>query len=97
MQIAKKIRLYPNKEQEELFWQFAGTSRWAWNESLAYRIDRYEKDGSNTTIQQGIEHIQDLKHNNPDYVWVKSIPEAITKQSIKDFHNFKLYLFLHSS
>ena len=84
MQIAKKIRLYPNKEQEELFWQFAGTSRWAWNESLAYRMDRYEKDGSNTTVQQGIEHIQDLKHNNPDYVWVKSIPEAITKQSIKD-------------
>lgn len=37
MQIAKKIRLYPNKEQEELFWQFTGTSRWAWNESLAYR------------------------------------------------------------
>lgn len=84
MQIAKKIRLYPNKEQEELFWQFAGTSRWAWNESLAYRIDRYEKDGSNTTIQQCIEHIQELKHNNSDYSWVNSIPEAITKQSIKD-------------
>ena len=50
MQIAKKIRLYPNKEQEELFWQFAGTSRWTWNESLAYRMDRYEKDGSNTTL-----------------------------------------------
>lgn len=84
MQIAKKIRLYPNKEQEELFCQFAGTSRWAWNESLAYRMARYEKDGSNTTIQQGIEHIQDLKHNNFDYAWVNSIPEAITKQAIKD-------------
>ena len=43
MQIAKKIRLYPNKEQEELFWQFAGTSRRAWNKSLAYRMARYEK------------------------------------------------------
>lgn len=50
MQIVKKIRLYPNKEQEELFCQFAGTSRWAWNELLAYRMARYEKDGSNTTI-----------------------------------------------
>ena len=84
MQIAKKIRLYPNKEQEELFWQFVGTSRWAWNESLAYRIARYEKDGSNTTVQQCAKHIQELKHNNSDYAWVNSIPEAITKQAIKD-------------
>ena len=93
MQIAKKIRLYPNKEQEELFWQFAGTSRWAWNESLAYRIERYDKDGSSTTVQQGIEHIQDLKHNNPDYDWVNSIPEAITKQAIKDLDKAYKYFF----
>lgn len=84
MQIAKKIRLYPNKKQEELFWKFAGASRWAWNESLAYRIARYENQGFDTTIQQGIEHIQDLKYNNREYEWIKSIPEAITKQSIKD-------------
>lgn len=84
MQIAKKIRIYPNKEQTEKFFQFAGTSRWAWNESLAYRTARYNKDGSNTTIQQGIEHIQDLKYNDSNYEWVKSVPEAITKQAIKD-------------
>lgn len=59
MQMVKKIRLYPNKEQEELFWQFADTSRWVWNESLAYRTVRYKKDDSNTTIQQCIEHIQE--------------------------------------
>lgn len=84
MQIAKKIRLYPNKEQEELCWQFAGTSRWAWNESLSYRQDRYDKEKSHTTIQQCIEHVQDLKHHNKDYDWVTTVPEAITKQAIKD-------------
>lgn len=84
MQMVKKIRVYPNKEQEELFWQFADTSRWAWTESLAYRTVRYEKDDSNTTIQQCIEHIQELKHSNSDYSWINSIPEAITKQAIKD-------------
>lgn len=92
MQLAHKIRLYPNKEQEALLFQFANTSRWAWNESLAYRIARYEKDSSNTTIQQGIEHIQDLKYNNPDYAWVRSVPEAITKQAIKDLDKaYKLF------
>lgn len=93
MQIAKKIRLYPTKEQEELFWQFASTARWAWNEALAYRIARYEANGSNTTVQQGIEHIQDLKHNNKEYEWVKSVPEAITKQSIKDLDKAYKFFF----
>ena len=31
-----------------------------------------------------IEHLQDLKRNNPDYEWLNTIPEAITKQAIKD-------------
>ena len=84
MQIAKKIRIYPTKTQEEQFFQFAGTSRFAWNESLKYRQDRYDNDKSNTTIQECIEHLQDLKHNNPNYVWLNAVPEAITKQAIKD-------------
>ena len=31
-----------------------------------------------------IENLQDLKRNNPDYAWLNNIPEAITKQAIKD-------------
>jgi len=73
MQIANKIRIYPAKEQENLLFQFAGTSRFAWNESLAFRQDRYDKDKSNTDIQQCIEHLQDLKHNHPDYNWLHSV------------------------
>lgn len=92
MQIAKKIRLYPTKQQEELFLQFAGTARFAWNESLAYRVERYEKYGLNTTIQDCIEHIQDLKYNDANYSWLKNVPEAITKQAIKDLDKaYKLF------
>lgn len=97
MEIGNKIRLYPTKEQEGLFWKFAGTARWAWNESLAYRIARYEKDRSNTTIQQGIEHIQDIKYNNKDYEWVNSVPEAVTKQSIRDLDKAYRSFFKHES
>lgn len=84
MQIANKIRIYPTKEQEKQLFQFAGTSRFAWNESLAYRQDRYDNQKLNTTVQECIEHLQDLKRNNPDYAWLNNIPEAITKQAIKD-------------
>ena len=84
MQIANKIRIYPTKEQEKQLFQFAGTSRFAWNESLAYRQDRYNNQKLNTTVQECIEHLQDLKRNNPNYAWLNNIPEAITKQAIKD-------------
>jgi len=84
MKIANKIRIYSTKEQENLLFQFTGTSRFAWNESLALRQDRYDKDRPGTNIQQCIEHLQDLKHNHPDYNWLHSVPEAVTKQAIKE-------------
>lgn len=77
------IRLKPNKEQEQLMFKFANTARFAYNECLAYRIDRYTNQGLNTTVQECIEHIQDLKRNNPDYKWINETPEAMTKYAIK--------------
>ena len=84
MEISKKIALFPDKETTEQFFRFAGTARWAYNECLRFRMDRYENEHLTTSVQQCIEHIQDLKHNNSDYDWVNFVPEAITKQTIKD-------------
>ena len=36
MLIGKVVRLEPNIEQEEQFKKFAGTNRFAWNESKAF-------------------------------------------------------------
>lgn len=84
MKLAKKIRLFPTDEQAKKFFLFAGAARWAWNESLAFRKERFEKDHLNTTIQDCQKHIQDLKHNHNQYAWLKTVPEAITKQAVKD-------------
>lgn len=84
MEISKKIALFPDKETTKQFVQFAGAARWCYNESLAFRKKRYENEQLSTSVQQCIEHIQDLKHNYPDYDWINNIPEAITKQAIKD-------------
>lgn len=78
------VRLQPNKEQESLFFQFAGTNRFAWNKSKDFYDTLFREKGEYATIQQMIEHLQDLKHNNPEYEWLNHIPEAITKQAIKD-------------
>jgi putative transposase len=84
LQVGKKIRLYPTKEQEQLFWKYSGTARWCYNTVLAYKISRYKELGKNTSIQECIDYIQGLKYNNSDYVWVKEVPESVTKQAIKD-------------
>ena len=84
MKLAKKIRLFPTEDQQAKFFRFAGASRWAWNESLAFRKERFEKDHLNTTVQDCQKHIQYLKHNLDEYAWLNSIPEAVTKQAVRD-------------
>ena len=84
MLLGNVVRLQPNKEQESLFFQFAGTNRFAWNQSKDFYDTLFKDKGEYATVQQMIEYLQDLKHNNPDYAWLNNIPEAITKQAIKD-------------
>jgi len=84
MLVGRKIRLYPTKEQEKQFFNFSGASRFAYNECLAYKIQQYQDNGYSCKVQDLIEHLQDLKYNDEDYYWLQGIPEAITKQAIKD-------------
>lgn len=36
------------------------------------------------TQKEQREHLRELRDTNPDYAWLKEIPEAVTKQAIKD-------------
>jgi transposase, IS605 orfB family len=84
MILGKKVRLEPNKSQTVLFRQFSGASRFAWNYSKALYETIWKTEGRYATIKELMKNLQDLKYNNPDYEWLNSIPEAITKQSMKD-------------
>lgn len=84
MLIGKKVRLQPNKEQEQDFFRFAGTNRFSWNESLAFCESVYKDKGEYATLSVLMKHLQDMKHNDPDYAWLNDVPEAITKQAMKD-------------
>ena len=86
MLLGNVVRLQPNKEQESLFYQFAGTNRFAWNQSKNFYDTLFKNKGEYATVQQMIENLQDLKRNNPDYAWLNNVPEAITKQAIKDLN-----------
>lgn len=83
MYLTHRQRLYPTESQKELFKQFANTARWVYNESLAYKKEVYECTGDSCSVQDLIEHIQELKYTR-EYSWIKDTPEAITKQAIKE-------------
>ena len=84
MLLGNVVRLQPNKEQNSQFFNFAGASRFSWNQSKDFYDTLYKDKKEYASVQQMIEHLQDLKYNNPDFEWLKAIPEAITKQAIKD-------------
>lgn len=86
MLAGNKVRLYPTKEQEELFWKFSGAARFVYNICLSYKIDEYQSIGYSCSIQDLTKYIQDLKYSG-NYDWLNEVPEAITKQSIKDLYN----------
>ena len=84
MLLGKVVMLQPNKEQESKFWQFAGTSRFAWNISLDF-YETYRKDNDKlANLSVLMKHLQDLKHNDNNYAWLNTVPEAVTKQAMKD-------------
>lgn len=84
--LARKIRLLPTKEQEELFWKSAGVARWAYNFYLSENKMVYECTGkgvSNNEVRKVINNI--LKPNT--HTWLKEVSSSVMKQAVKDAEN----------
>ena len=84
--LARKIRLLPTKEQEELFWKSAGVARWAYNFFLKENQMVYECTGkgvSNHEIRKVINNV--LKPNT--HRWLKEVSSNVMKQAVKDAEN----------
>lgn len=79
--ISKKIRLYPDKEQTQFFWQYAGTVRFVWNESLAFWNTVYEQTGKSPTKADMRHHLVELSKEE-GYGWIAKCPEAARKRKI---------------
>ena len=84
--IARKIRLLPTKEQEELFWKSAGVARWAYNFFLSENkmVYEYEKRyASSNEVRKVINNV--LKPNT--HQWLKEVGSNVMKQAVKDAEN----------
>ena len=45
MILAKKVRIYPTKEQEQKLWQSVGTARFIYNYTLTKQEENYKNGG----------------------------------------------------
>ena len=90
----KRIRLYPTEEQAQTFFRYAGASRFAYNECVAYCKAQYQAGRTDLVKQPELrQHLRDLRDNTPSYEWLAEVPEAVVKQSTKTFDKARAKAF----
>ena len=82
MILAKKIRLIPTSEQEQVLWKSAGTARFIYNLTLA-RQEANHKNGctfiSNNDIRKEITVLK-----KEELFWLNEVSNNVAKQAVKD-------------
>lgn len=91
MIVGQKLRLKPNKSQEEWLRQNAGVARFIYNFSLAMKEDAYKEQGINLGQKEIMRQITDMKYTT-EYEWLQSYNSETIKQAVKDmlraYNNF---------
>ena len=81
---AIKIRIYPSDEQKQFINKQLGCCRVVYNSCLAYRRDKYEKEGISITSSQAINYIVELKKERE---WLKEVHSKVLQQSVMDMNS----------
>lgn len=90
----KRIRLYPSEEQAQTFFRYAGASRFAYNECVAYCKAQYQAGRTDLVKQLELrQHLRDLRDNTPGYEWLREVPESVVKQATKTFDKARTKAF----
>ncbi|NEU05121.1 RNA-guided endonuclease TnpB family protein [Clostridium senegalense] len=82
MILAKKVRLYPTKEQEQKLWQSVGTARFIYNWTLAKQQENYKNGGkfiSDNVLRKELTILKKTELN-----WLNEVSNNVAKQAVKD-------------
>ena len=85
MTLAKKVRIYPTKEQEQKLWQSVGTARFIYNYTIAKQEENYRNGGkfiSDGAIGKELTQLKKYELN-----WLNEVSNNVTKQAVKDACN----------
>lgn len=85
MQIFKayKLRLYPNKEQEQKLFQTLGACRFVWNYYLNKRKEEYLQSKKTFSYYDCAKDLTKLKKQK-DFEWLEKTQSAILQQSLRN-------------
>ena len=81
-----KVRLHPNKKQLTKLFQYAGTSRFAYNWTILREEENYKKGNKFLSNNELRKEFTKLKKKS-EYNWLNNISNNVTKQAIKDACN----------
>lgn len=68
---AYKYRIYPNKVQEEVLEKMFGCCRFVYNQTLAYRKEKYEKDKKSMSRTDCNNYCN--RQLKEEYEWLKEV------------------------
>ncbi len=75
--------LLPNNKQKTKLFQYAGTSRFAYNWALAKEQENYKNGGKfipDASLRKEFTHLKKTE----GYTWLYNVSNNVTKQAIKD-------------
>lgn len=75
-----KYRIYPNKQQEELIQKTFGCCRFVYNQMLAYRKEKYEKDKKSMSKIDCNNYVNQVLKK--EYEWLKEVDKFALTNSV---------------
>ena len=81
---ALKIRLYPNKTQEEQINKLLGCYRFVYKQCLNKKINAYEKDKTSENLTSLGHYLHGNLTKQDEYSWLNEQNTKVLKQSIID-------------
>lgn len=81
-----KIRIYPNRDQEQKFWRYVGASRWIYNYMLAEQIRRYKSGERHMSAFDMNKALTALKKRE-GYEWLTEIGSHTLSRTCADVAN----------
>ena len=80
---AIKVRLYPNKAQEQTLQKVLGSYRFVYNHMLARKQDAYKSDKTNLGLAQLSKYFHHELLKDEQYVWLKEQNTKVMNQAIR--------------